>query len=110
MISDMDVSHSQLEELRSQYRELRETGRFTPTRTSPAHSAAVSVSGDDVQRDATGANAGLGLGEGGAESLNAEQNAHNASVPTDECPPPARSAPGGAGKRRCVEANLSSFG
>ena len=111
LVSELDVCHSQfadknsqLEELRVQYRELRDTGRFTPTRTSPAHSAAVSVSGDDVQRDVTFANAGLGSGEGGTESLNAERNAHNASVPMGECPPPARAAPGRASKRGCVEA------
>ena len=98
------ICGQQLEELRARYRELRDTGRFTPTRTSPAHSAAVSVSGDDVQRDVTGKNSGLGSGEGGAESLNAEQHVHNASVPMDECPPPAPAAPGGAPKRRCVEA------
>ena len=55
MVSELDVYHSQfadknsqLEELRAQYRELCDSGRFAPTRTSPAHSAAVSVSGDDV--------------------------------------------------------------
>ena len=48
----------------------------------------------------TSANGELGSGEGGAESLNAEQNAHNASVPMDGCPPPAPAAPGRASKRR----------
>ena len=64
LVAEMDVCHSQFadknsqrEELRAKYRELRDTGRFTPT---PAHLAAVSVSGDDVQRDTTGADAGLG--------------------------------------------------
>ena len=55
LAAELDVCHvqtadknSQLESLRAQYREVRDNGKFTPTRASPAASVvAVSVDGDD---------------------------------------------------------------
>ena len=55
MVRELDECHanradkeSQLEMLRAQYREVRDTGKYTPTRTSPAPSVrAASVDGDE---------------------------------------------------------------
>ena len=112
---ELDVCHSQfagkssqMEDLRAQYRELRDTGRFTPTPTSLVPSVAVSVNSEHEQNDTIGANSGLGTADAGAEGTNAEQpNAPNVPVPMDEallrpvlCQ--AKLARGG----RCVEAHV----
>ena len=89
-----------MEELRVQYREWRDDGKFTPTRTSPVQSAAASVSGDDDPNNLARASVGSGEVDQGAEGANAD-----VPVPLGEGPPLAWPMPGGTGKRRCVEAN-----
>ena len=75
-----------MEDLRAQYRELRYTGKFTPTRTSPVPSVAVSVNGDDEQND-TMFGARLGFADAGAVGPGMEQpNAPTVPVPMDEGP------------------------
>ena len=77
LVRELDECHasradkeSQLEMLRAQYREVRDTGKFTPTRTSPAPSVrAASVAGDespssDVNMGDVGAAVGSSVGPG----------------------------------------------
>ena len=88
-----------------QYRELRDNGKFTPTRMSFVHWAAVSVNGDDEQGDTIGANAGLGTADAGADDPSTEHpNAPNAPVVMDEAL--LQLVLGGTGKRRCVGAHM----
>ena len=78
LVRELDECHasradkeSQLEVLRAQYREVRDTGKFTPTRVSPAPSVrATSVAGDevpsrDVNMEDVGAAVGSSDGAGG---------------------------------------------
>ena len=77
LVRELDECHasradkeSQLEILRAQYREVRDTGKFTPTRMSPAPSVrAASVAGDespsrDVNMGDVGAAVGPSVGPG----------------------------------------------
>ena len=73
LVRELDECHvsradkeSQLEMLRAQYREVRDTGKFTPTRTSPAPSVrAVSVDGDESpSRDVNVGNGSVGAAVG----------------------------------------------
>ena len=81
LVRELDECHasradkeSQLELLRAQYREVRDTGKFTPTRVSPAPSVrAASVAGDevpsrDVNMEDVGAAVGSSAGAGGDQA------------------------------------------
>ena len=81
LVRELDECHasradkeSQLELLRAQYREVRDTGKFTPTRVSPAPSVrAASVAGDevpsrDVNMEDVGAAVGSSAGAGGEQA------------------------------------------
>ena len=59
---------TQLESPRAHYREVRDNGRFTPTRVTPPPSVVVvSVDGDnDPNRDAAMFDVGVGVGSGDA--------------------------------------------
>ena len=112
---------SQLEMLRAQYREVRDTGKFTPTRTSPAPSVrALSVDGDEsLSRDGNmgdvnvgaGVGSSVGPGEGHAAG-NANPGAGDAQglgqvdaqERLDGVPSSSRPVQVDFGKRRCVEA------
>ena len=123
LVRELDECHasradkeSQLEVLRAQYREVRDTGKFTPTRVSPAPSVrATSVAGDevpsrDVNMEDVGAAVGSSDGAGGEPasenselrgsrgSGQAEAHVHSEGVPASSRPVHVDS-----GKRRCVE-------
>ena len=81
LVRELDECHasradkeSQLELLRAQYREVRDTGKFMPTRVSPAPSVrAASVAGDevpsrDVNMEDVGAAVGSSAGAGGEQA------------------------------------------
>ena len=128
LVRELDECHvsqadkeSQLEMLRAQYCEVRDTGKFTPTRTSPAPSVrAVSVDGDESpSRDvnmgdvSVGAAVGSSVGPGeGHAAGNANPGAGDAQGlgqvdaqdRLDGAPSSSRPVQVDSGKRRCVEA------
>ena len=107
--------------LRAQYREVRDTGKFTPTRTSPAPSVrAVSVDGDESpSRDVNMGDANAGAGAGSSDGPGEGHAAGNANPSAgdaqgfgqvdaqehhDGVPSSSRPVQVDSGKRRCVEA------
>ena len=123
LVRELDECHAsradkeaQLEVLRAQYREVRDTGKFTPTRVSPAPSVrATSVAGDevpsrDVNMEDVGAAVGSSDGAGGEPaSGNSELRGSRGSgqaethVHPDGAPASSRPIHVDSGKRRCVE-------
>ena len=115
LVRELDECHasradkeSQLEVLRAQYREVRDTGKFTPTRVSPAPSVrATSVAGDevpsrDVNMEDVGAAVGSSDGAGGEPaSGNSELRGSRGSGQAEA--PSSRPVHVDSGKRRCVE-------
>ena len=124
LVRELDECHasrankeSQLELLRAQYREVRDTGKFTPTRVSPEPSVrAASVAGDDApSRDvnmgdvgaAVGPSAGSGNGQAAGSSELRESRGIGQSDAHDRpegAPSSSRLVQVDSGKRRCVEA------
>ena len=116
LVRELDECHasradkeSQLEVLRAQYREVRDTGKFTPTRVSPAPSVrATSVAGDevpsrDVNMEDVGAAVGSSDGAGGEPASGSSELRGSRGCGQAE----AHVHPEGAlhvdsGKRRCV--------
>ena len=123
MVRELDECHasradkeSQLELLRAQYREVRDTGKFTPTRVSPAPSVrAASVAGDevpsrDVNMEDVGAAVGSSDGAGGERASASSElresrgtGQADAHVHSEGAPASSRPVQVDSGKRRCVE-------
>ena len=122
LVRELDECHasradkeSQLELLRAQYREVRDTGKFTPTRVSPAPSVrAASVAGDEApSREvnmgdvgaAVGPSAGSGNGQAAGSSELRESRGIGQSDAHDRpegAPSSSRPVQVDSGKRRCV--------
>ena len=123
LVRELDECHasradkeSQLELLRAQYREVRDTGKFTPTRVSPAPSVrAASVAGDevpsrDVNMEDVGAAVGSSDGAGGEQASGSSElresrgtGQADAHVHPGGAPASSRPVQVDSGKRRCVE-------
>ena len=110
LVAELDACHTQtasknseLESLQAQYREVRDSGKFTPTKVTPAPSiVAVLVNDDDVHSvDAAMFDGNAGPGSCGGEG---QADAQDEPVPMEEGLPPARRVPGGSGTKRCVNA------
>ena len=106
---------SQLELLRAQYREVRDTGKFTPTRMSPALSVRA-VAGDespsrDVNMGDVGAAVGPSVGPGNGQAAGSSDLGESRGIGQSDAHDRPEGAPSSSrrvhvdsGKRRCVEA------
>ena len=123
LVRELDECHasradkeSQLELLRAQYQEVRDTGKFTPTRVSPAPSVrAASVAGDEVpSRDVNMEDVGAAVGSsdvaGGEQASGSSElresrgtGQADAHVHPEGAPASSRPVQVDSGKRRCVE-------
>ena len=124
LVRELDECHasradkeSQLELLRAQYREVRDTGKFTPTRMSPAPSVrAASLAGDespsrDVNMGDVGAAVGPSVGPDNGQAAGSSDLGESRGIGQSDAHDRPEGAPSSSrpvhvdsGKRRCVEA------
>ena len=118
LVRELDECHasradkeSQLEMLRAQYREVRDTGKFTPTRMSPASVAGDESPSRDVNMGDVGGAVGPSVGPGNGQAAGSSDLGESRGIGQSDAHDRPEGAPSSSwpvhvdsGKRRCVEA------
>ena len=107
--ANCDCNNAESESLQAQYREVRDSGKFTPTKVTPAPSIAVSVNDDEDVRSVDAAMFDPNRGSGSGDVPGAGfWMPKRWTVAVEESAPLSRPVPAEAGNRRCVDAGVAA--